>query len=211
MSDQPNNSNGEQGDQPPAQQQGGGQQPQQGGQQPPQGGQQPPQGGQQPPQGGQQPAGQQRRQPAQTGPGMGDILNREDTMGELKTGIVLFVSVAIGLGLAVFLGDAFQDNFISGSTALLYQFEITGVMILAAYVGHQQATGLVDVEEKLVLGTVAITAAAGAVLFELVLWIFAQLTLDNTAELGDILPLWIAAAIGAAVVAVVIAYADRNL
>lgn len=205
MSEQPNNTNGEQGNQPPAQQQGGGQQPQQGGQQSPQ-------GGQQPPQGGQPPAGQQRRQPVQTGPGMGDILNRQDTKGELKTGIVVFVSVAIGIGLAYFLGDAFQEDLLQNSAlAIFAQIQVGGVLILAAYVGHQQSTSLVDVEEKLVLGTVAITAAAGAVLFELVLWIFSQLTFDDTAELGDILPWWIAVAIGAAVVTVIIAYADRNL
>lgn len=66
----------------------------------PQGGHGQPQGRQAPPQGG-QPQGQPA--PAQTGPSVGDIFSRPDTMTEIKVGIAVFAMIGAGLGIGVLL------------------------------------------------------------------------------------------------------------
>lgn len=198
MSQQPDQQHGNQGgstdhqQQPPAD---GGQQPQ-GGQQ----GGQPPGG--QPPGGGRPPAGGAQG----GGPGIGDIFNMDETKDELKSGVALFAAVGVGLGLTMLLGDIFEDVQIIGIES--------GVMLaplLAALVALHQVKPLAHLEDNLVYGTAAITTAIGAIVLGLLTWLFGEIAFDLTPDIGDLFLIWVGAAIGSAVAAVIVVAVDRKL
>jgi hypothetical protein len=227
-----------QGGQPPNNQPQGGQPPNnqpQGGQPPnnqPQGGQPPnnqPQGGQPPnnqPQGGQYPGGQQqqyrggRGPPQQAGTGVGDIFNREDTKNQIIQGIVLFAAIGVGLGLIVILSDALADQRAAGwgSGPLL-------APIVAVLLAQNHTDTLAEIEDSLAYATTAVTVSAGTIVLSLLTWISAEIVSDSEGfsnefvdvsvstvpDLGDALLVWVATAIGVAVIGLLILAVDRNL
>lgn len=163
---------------------------------------QPPQGGGQPPN-GQPPVG---HPPAQQQNGIGEIFNRDDTKSQIQTGVVFFTAIGVGFGLALLLGDAFEDAALTNAS--------TGpslAPLVAAIVAFHQREPLADVADNLAYATAAVTTAAGAVVLSLLTWLFAEIILDANPDLGDIFLIWIAAAVGAAVTALIVVAAYRNL
>ena len=185
-----------------------------------------PQGGQ--PQGGQYPGGQQqqyrggRGPPQQAGTGVGDIFNREDTKDQIKQGIVLFAAIGVGLGLIIILGDALADQRIAGwsSGPLL-------ASLITVLVAQNHTDALAGVEDSLAYATPAVTAAAGTLVISVLTWLSAEIVSEDTTstgfgeievssplappDIGDAFLAWVVAAIGVAVIAVIIVFADRNL
>ncbi len=234
MSDSPDEQDGEQSDppddesepvessQPQAEQPEGGQPhagPTQGGQ--PQGGQ--PQGGQ--PQAGQPQGAYQAQQPAPAGPTVSDIFSRQDTMARMKEGTVLMAMVGVGLLVASALG-----SFISyGQATAVTQ----GALILgpaaAAVFAFRDADILGDVPNNLVYATTAVTAVAETLVL-VILGMFggimaAGLGGQQTATVGgetvtvgqvnfpagDFFLVGIMVAVGAALIAVLVVWAKRNV
>lgn len=174
-----------------------------------------PAGGQggQPPQGGQSPQGGQPAQGGQLGAeedGFGDIFNREDTTYQLKRGVALFAIIGLGIGISIFLYDILDDAS-AGSGTFLAQTSFLVVPLLGAVLGLSQSEALVDVPDNLVYGTAAITAAAGAIVLGLVTWLFGEIVFDVWTDLGDLIEIWIAFAIGGAIVAAGAVAIDRKL
>lgn len=243
MSDTPNDESGDgsQGDQPQGGQ--GGSQPQgnqgdgqaQGGQapggqaggQPPQGGQpaqgqppqdQPAQGGAQPQ--GQAPQGQAQRAPVNTGPSIGDIFSRNDTLDQIKLGVVMYALVGFGLGLPMFgIGSAFTSG--SGgslSSSIGAGFAVLGTIaapfaissVLALLVGRSIGDELDDVMDNLVFATAGVTTAAGTIVAYFIAIIMLGLGTGNISFNNLILPI-ILGAIGSAIIAAGSIWAEENL
>ena len=242
MSDTPNNDSGDgsqgeqpQGGQPQSGQSAGGQSPggqptggqPQGGQapqgqaaggppqgQPPQG--QAPQGGTQPQ--GQAPQGQTQRAPVNTGPSVGDIFSRKDTLDQIKLGVVLYAIVGFGMGLGLFgLGTAF-----SNPSSLSGAFQAAGIIaggfaipiavsaVMGALIGRQQSEELSDVEETLVFATAGVTSAVGALVVYILSILLLGLGSGNISFNNMIIPM-ITTALGAAVISVATVWAEENL
>lgn len=148
---------GNQGGQPQGGQPAGGQP--QGGQ--PQGGQ--PAGGQ--PQGG-QPAGGQPQAGAppqggyQQGPGVGDIFSMPETMDEIKTGVVIFGAIGVGILFAAALAPLLGAEGAVGASSMVAASLVLGPAI-GAGLALRQADELDDLASNLVYATAASTAAIG--------------------------------------------------
>lgn len=238
MSDTPNDDSGDgsegeqsEGGQPEGGQPQGGQpqggQPQggQGGGQPSQG--QPqgqaPQGGAQPqgqaPQG--QPQGQAQRAPVNTGPSVGDILNRRDTKGEIKIGVAIFALVGAGVGLAIFLNAIIADTTDPGYTIAVFGYLASFALppLVSAIVAFRQQEQLADIDQTLRLATAGATGAAGGLVMILVTTILSIISLDTgqggqllgIPEFGDVILPAILIAIASGVAAAGIVWALNNL
>jgi len=236
MSDTPNDESGDsnQGEQPDGSQGGqsaggrGGQPQGQAGGQPAQGQPQAgaPQGqpqGQRPqgqaPQ-GQAPQGQAQRAPVNTGPSIGDIFSRKDTLDQIKLGVVMYAIVGFGLGLPMFgLGSAFTSGS-GGSVAasLGAGFAILGTIgaplavsaVLALLIGRSIGDELDDVMDNLVFATAGVTTAAGTIVAYFIAIIMLGLGTGNISFNNLILPI-ILGAIGSAVIAAGRIWAEENL
>lgn len=240
MSETPNNESGDssEGEQPQSGQAPGGQggQPQSGQPQGGQGGQ--PQGGQpqggQPPQGqaqgGAQPQGQvpqggpqgqpgqgQQRAPVNTGPSVGDIFSRKDTLDQIKLGVVMYAIVGFGLGLPMFaLGSSFTSG--SGLSSAIGAVAILGTIgaplaasgVLALLIGRNIGDELDDVMDNLVFATAGVTTAAGTIATYFIAIIMLGLGTGNISFNNLILPI-ILGAIGSAIIAVGSIWAQENL
>lgn len=235
MSERPDNNGGAGGsggqDQQPAggQPQGGQPQGQQGGGQPqggqPQGGQ--PQGGQPQgqPQGGQPQGGyQQGGAAAPTGPSVGDIFSRQDTMAEIKQGVVWFALVGAGVGVAVFLNGILADTTDPGYfvALMVYLGSFAFPPLIGLLVASRQSDTLTAPPENLRYATAGATGAAGGIVFILITTILAVIGLDSGSGggsgnffsapgFGDIILPMILIAIGAAVTAAGFLYVEDNL
>lgn len=219
MSDAPDDPD-EQQDEPatePAQTQGGHQPPEPPRTEQPQADQPPserpqsgqPQGGQ--PQGGQPQGGYQ--QPVQTGPSVGDIFSRRDTMDRMKAGIVFLAVLGIGLLIGGTLGSLVSYSY---ATTV-----VQGALILgpaaAALFAFRDADQLDDVPTTLVYATTAVTGAVGTLVL-VFFGLFGGILASNLAsgsefinfQAGDYLLAGVLVAIGAAVTAVLVVWAKRN-
>jgi hypothetical protein len=202
---------GQAGGQPPQGQPQSGQ-PAQG--QAPQG--QPAQGGAQPQ--GQAPQGQAQRAPVDTGPSVGDIFSRNDTLDQIKLGVVMYAIVGFGLGLGLFgIGNAFSGG--SGTAAAfasgLAIFGSIGAPLaigplLAYFIGGEIGNELADVEDNLVFATAGVTALGGSIVAFFLSWIMLGLGAGSVSFNNIILPI-ILSGIGAAIVAVGRIWAEENL
>lgn len=144
-----------------------------------------------------QPQGRQRQYQRGT-PGVGELFNREDTKDELKSGIALFASIAVGLGLGAFLVDILNEPLSRGFFASIVW---AVVPVLGAVVGLRISEELADLPDNLAYGTAAVTGIVGTVVFGLVTWLFGELIYEVWAGIGDLVELWIGFGIAAAVVA----------
>lgn len=143
----------------------------QGGQ--PQGGQ--PQGQPQSGPGGGQPA------PAQAGPGIGDVFNRQDTLSEIKLGVASYAVVGVGLGLGILLTGLLSDTTDPGYFVALITFLGTFALppLVGVVVALRQADTLTGPPENLRLATAGVTGAAGGFVMLLIVSIFAAIGLDT--------------------------------
>lgn len=246
MSDTPNDDSGDgsegeqsEGGQPEGGQPQGGQpqggQPQggrpQGGQPAqgqPQGGQ--PQGGQpqgqpaqgQAPQDGAQPQGQPaqgqaQRAPVNTGPSVSDIFSRNDTLDQIKLGVVMYAIVGFGVGLPMFgLGSAFTSG--GGLSSISGAFAVLGTIgaplavsaALALLVGRNIGEELDDVMDNLVFATAGVTTAAGTIIAYFIAIIMLGLGTGTISFDNLILPI-VLGAIGSAIIAAGSIWAEENL
>ena len=195
MSEQPDDTPPERGEQSHSEQPPQHEQPQQH----PRG--QPPQGGTHPPAG---------RPPAQQGSGIGDIFNREDTKSQIQSGVVIFVAVGVGLGLTTLLGDILDDIPIVG-----WNTGPTLATIVAVFVAQQQTEALQEIQDNLAYATAAVTAAIGTLVLSLLTWLFAEIADDGgfvstNPDLGDVFLVWIGAVIATAIAAVIVVAAARK-
>jgi hypothetical protein len=98
------------------------------------------------------------RQPAQTGPSVGDIFSRPDTKDEIVSGVALYGMVGVGLFLAAFLVPLVgsitnMSGMLNGGLALG-----PALAVVLAYQHHDE---LADVADNLVYATTAVTAFGG--------------------------------------------------
>ncbi len=208
MSDTPNDSSGDgsQGEQPEGGQPPGGQSPQgqaTGGQ------------GTQPP-GGAQPQRQPPQGNYQTGPSIGDIFSRADTLDQIKLGVVLYAIAGFGIGLGMFgLGSAFTSGSVTSITGAMAIFGTIGApmaisAVLALLVGRAVNEELTDIPENLVFATAAVTTAIGTIVTYFLAIVLLGLGTGSINFDNLVLPI-ILAAIGSAVIAVGTIWADENL
>ncbi|MEF8813399.1 MAG: hypothetical protein V5A55_06230 [Halovenus sp.] len=143
------------------------------------------------------PRGEQR-QYQEAAPGVGEILNREDTKDELKFGVALFAILAVGLGLGAFLVDILDEPLGRGFFASI---SWVIVPVLGAVVGLRISEQLADLPDNLAYATAAVAGIVGTVVFGIVTWLFGEIIYEVWASIGDLIELWIAFGIAAAVVA----------
>lgn len=231
MSDTPNNNSGDgsqgeppQGGQPSTAEGHGTQaqdnQPQSGqaaGGQPVQG--QAPQGQ---PQGGVQPQGQPAQGQApqgnyQTGPTVSDIFSRNDTLDQIKLGVVMYALVGFGIGLGMFAignslsgGSGFAATLGSGLAVIgTIGVPIAVSAVLALLLGREIGDELSDLQDNLVYATAGVTALAGSIVAFLLSWIMLGLGTGSITFDGLLVPV-ILAGIGAAIIAVGTIWTEEN-
>lgn len=235
MSDTPNDESGDsnQGEQPDGSQGGqsaggrGGQPQGQAGGQPAQGQPQAgaPQGqpqGQRPqgqaPQ-GQAPQGQAQRAPVNTGPSIGDIFSRKDTLDQIKLGVVMYAIVGFGLGLGLFgigsayssiAGGSFTGQFAQAVAASTLGAPFVLSAVLGFILSEQISDELEDVATNLVLATTGVTALAGTLVVVILDIIMIGIGTGSISFNNLILPM-VLAAIGSAIIAAGRIWAEENL
>lgn len=170
---------------------------------------------------GQPQGGYQGQQQVQTGPSVGDIFSRPDTMSQIKLGVVLFALVGVGAGLALFgVGNSFAPSGgggggFAGALAgavlgpAMLVVPIAFSVVVAVFLGFRQEEALEDTPDNLVYATAAVTSAIGALVAFLISWILGGLGVGNVSFNGVFVPM-LMTAIGAAVVAAGIIWTVRS-
>lgn len=155
----------------------------------------------------------QQEQEGQTGPGMGDIFNREDTKRELKAGVALFAITGLGIGLGLFLIDILdEDVLVFGvSGGIMVNAPLMLGPVLAGLVAIRSDEELVELPDNLVFGTVGISALVGTLVMGILVWLFIEIAFDGTPDLGDVFMGWLGAGIAAAIAGVALLAALRKL
>lgn len=119
-----------------------------------------------------------QQQTVQTGPSIGDIFNRQDTMREIKGGVVLFAVLGVGIGLGMFGITNSVSGGAGGFAGALSLFSLVAIPIVVGVVGAlvvslRQNEELGGVANNLVYGTVGVTAFVGTVVTFVIAWILA--------------------------------------
>ena len=158
---------------------------------------------------------QQGQQQVQTGPSIGDIFNRQDTMAEIKYGVVILALLGVGIGIGMFgvtnaltggAGGGFAGLSLLSLLALPFVVGVIGTMVLA----ERQNDDLDEVANNLVYATIAVTGFVGTVVAFLIAWILAGLGAGNVGFNGIFVPMLLGA-LGAAVAGAGVVWADRSL
>jgi hypothetical protein len=138
------------------------------------------------PQGGNRNRGDQRRQQqqTQTGPSIGDIFNRGDTMREIKAGVVLHAVLGVGIGLGMLGVTNSVSGGAGGFAGAVSLLSLVAIPIVVGVVGAvvaslRQNEELGDVANNLVYGTSAVTGFVGTIVTFIIAWILAGVSFDG--------------------------------
>jgi hypothetical protein len=153
-----------------------------------------------------------------TGPSVGDIFSRTDTLDQIKLGVVMYAIVGFGVGLALFgIGNAFSggSGLAGAFTSGIAIFGSIGAPLainplLAYFIGGEIGDELTDVEDTLVFATAGVTALAGSIVAFFLSWVMLGLGAGAVSFNNLILPI-ILSGIGAAIIAVGRIWAEENL
>lgn len=113
----------------------------------------------------QPPQGQPPQQGYQTGPTVGEIFERRETMSEIKLGLVIFAAVTLGLGISGFglslaAGSA-GTGFFGGAGGFIIIGALVLSPLIAAVLGIRFAGELVDQPDNLILASAAVVGSVG--------------------------------------------------
>ncbi len=156
------------------------------------------------------------RQPVQTGPSVGDIFSRLETLNEMKVGIAAFTLIGVGAGLVTILsGLSAGGGSVFGFGVLIAIGSLAVTPALGGLFGLRQSDNLEDTPDTLTYATAAVTGAAGTVLLGIIVVIAAVIAAPvgggGGGGAGQLFLALIFAAIGAAVAGAGTAWGARNL
>jgi hypothetical protein len=152
-----------------------------------------------------------------TGPGIGDIFSRNDTLDEIKFGVALYALVGFGIGLPMFaLGSAAGGSQgLQGLGAAIAAAGSVGAPIavsavLGLLLGDRIGEELSEIPDNLVLATAGVVGVAGGIITFLISWVMLGIGAGSVSFNNFILPL-VLTAIGAAIIAVGRIWIEENL
>lgn len=158
-----------------------------------------------------------QQQPAQTGPSVSDIFSRQDTIAEMREGLILMALLGVGIGLGMFgvtnsvstSGGAGTGFAAAISVISLLPLPLAVGVIGTMFLAKQQNEALAAVPSKLVYATIGATGFGGTVVLFFIAWFFTGIGTGNVSFDGVLGPM-LFGALGAGIAGAGIVWADRR-